>query len=44
MHTNGIEKDRTGGLIPLTDVSRSPVHTSIVKIFIILTNVFVFAL
>ena len=33
-----------GGLIPLTDASRRPVHFPIVTICIILTNVFVFVL
>jgi membrane associated rhomboid family serine protease len=33
-----------GGLIPLTDASRRPVHVPIVTICIILTNAFVFAL
>lgn len=33
-----------GGLIPLTDASRRPVHVPIVTISIILTNLFVFAL
>ena len=33
-----------GGLIPLTDVSRRPIHFPIATIAIILTNVFVFVL
>ena len=33
-----------GGLIPLTDASRRPIHFPIVTIAIILTNVFVFVL
>ena len=33
-----------GGLIPLTDASRRPVHFPIITICIILTNLFVFVL
>jgi membrane associated rhomboid family serine protease len=36
--------DTVGGLIPLTDASRRPVHFPIVTTCIILTNLFVFAL
>jgi membrane associated rhomboid family serine protease len=39
-----MEEDRVGGLIPLTDASRRPVHVPIVTACIILTNFFVFAL
>jgi membrane associated rhomboid family serine protease len=39
-----MEDDRVGGLIPLTDASRRPVHFPIVTTCIILTNVFFFAL
>lgn len=37
-------EDKMGGLIPLTDASRRPIHFPIVTIAIILTNVFVFVL
>jgi len=33
-----------GGLVPLTDASRRPVHFPIVTVCIILTNFFVFVL
>src|SRR5258708_12438617 len=39
-----MEENRVGGLIPLTDASRRPVHFPIVTTCIILTNVVVFAL
>jgi membrane associated rhomboid family serine protease len=39
-----MEENRVGGLIPLTDASRRPVHFPVVTTCIILTNVFVFAL
>ena len=38
------EEDTVGGLIPLSDASRRPVHFPIVTMCIILTNCFVFAL
>jgi len=44
MRIPGMEEDRVGGLIPLTDASRRPVHVPIVTACIILTNFFVFAL
>jgi membrane associated rhomboid family serine protease len=39
-----MEEDSVGGLIPLTDASRRPVHFPIVTTCIILTNIFVFIL
>jgi membrane associated rhomboid family serine protease len=39
-----MEDDSVGGLIPLTDASRRPVHFPIVTTCIILTNLFVFVL
>jgi len=39
-----VEGNKVGGLIPLADASRRPVHFPIVTTCIILTNVFVFAL
>jgi membrane associated rhomboid family serine protease len=39
-----MEEDSVGGLIPLTDASRRPVHFPIVTTCIILTNIFVFVL
>jgi membrane associated rhomboid family serine protease len=39
-----MEEDSVGGLIPLTDASRRPVHFPIVTTCIILANVFVFSL
>ncbi len=39
-----MEENKVGGLIPLTDASRRPVHFPIVTTCIILTNVVVFAL
>jgi membrane associated rhomboid family serine protease len=39
-----MEEDRLGGLIPLTDASRRPVHTPIVTACIIFTNFVVFVL
>jgi membrane associated rhomboid family serine protease len=39
-----MEEDRVGGLIPLSDASRRPVHFPIVTVCIILTNFLVFVL
>jgi len=39
-----MEEDTMGGLIPLTDASRRPVHVPVVTACIILANFFVFAL
>ncbi len=39
-----LEEDRVGGLIPLSDASRRPVHFPVVTICIILTNFLVFGL
>ena len=39
-----MEEDRVGGLIPLTDASRRPVHVPVVTACIMVTNFLVFAL
>jgi hypothetical protein len=42
--TARLEADKMGGLIPLTDASRRPVHFPIVTICIIVANFLVFVL